>query len=72
VITDPISYVFKKSLTFGIRTFDLFKRTGVETGPYYISGRNTPSMYNDIVKVNPTGFDPFKVSKENGGPVPDK
>ena len=65
--------MFLKSLTIKIRTFDLFKRTGVVTGKYHISGVNIPNMYNDIVQIGqPEGYDPFKISRENGGPVPDR
>ena len=46
----------------------------MELKKYYLDGVNNPSMYNDIVHIdgNPEGYDVFKVSRSNGGPVPDR
>ena len=65
-------------LTGGIsnRTFDLFKRTGIDDIliPYKLSGVNTPQLFNQILYVSPdlAGPDVFKVSKFNGGVVPNE
>jgi monoamine oxidase len=54
------------------RTFDLFRRTGIDTHkiPYYLDGLNTPDMFNDrfFSKDDP---DPYHVSESNNGTVPD-
>lgn len=64
------------------RTFRVFEATKTETGAYLMKdeqGRQ-PTRYNDITyilpkhdpsKPPPPPFDAFKVSKQNGGPVPD-
>jgi len=58
------------------RTFDLFKRTGIDDIliPYKLSGVNTPQLFNQILYVSPdlAGPDVFKVSKFNGGVVPNE
>lgn len=58
------------------RTFDLFeKRLKVPLIKYYLSDGavHTPNMYNDqtIVKGYTETWDPYRVSKKNGGSVPD-
>ncbi|KAF2789884.1 amine oxidase [Melanomma pulvis-pyrius CBS 109.77] len=63
------------------RTFDLFRLLKMgEPGkprdsetvliPYYMTGRNCPTRYNDITALTQTEDDPFKVSTANGGTVP--
>ena len=60
------------------RTFDLFERTGVPLIDYHLSGPKNPKSYNGITVFPPEegGFsmkdDPFKVSEQNGGAVPDE
>lgn len=75
------------------RTFDLFDRVGIRDNtstpptrgsliPYYLSGPNTPLLYNNIKYVPPPTSpggggsteqeDIFKVSETNHGTVPDK
>ena len=60
------------------RTFDLFERTGVPLIDYHLSGPKNPKCYNGIT-VFPSEEsnismkdDPFKVSEQNGGAVPDE
>lgn len=60
-----------------IRTFDLFKRTGVPLIDYKISGENTPRRYNGITvfppkEGAPVEEDPFHVGESKGGAVPDE
>lgn len=52
------------------RTFDLFCRTGMPLIPYYLSGPNTPSLFNDRL-YDKSDSDPYHVSIANGGCVPD-
>ncbi|KAK4169897.1 L-amino-acid oxidase [Cladorrhinum sp. PSN259] len=52
------------------RTFDLFKRVGIETRQYYLEGENTPNLFNNCFKTAGTK-DPYRVSVSNGGSVPD-
>ncbi|KAG2107115.1 hypothetical protein BD769DRAFT_1675700 [Suillus cothurnatus] len=57
----------KKALT-------LFEDLNVPLIPYYMNGKNTPMMFNNI--LGPPGdiseYDPYKFSVTNGGTVPDK
>lgn len=66
------------------RTFDLFKRLGIPKDrttnppqevliPYYFTGPNTPSYFNNILVTGdvPAG-DAFDVGIKNGGKVPDR
>ncbi|KAI1174614.1 FAD/NAD(P)-binding domain-containing protein [Nemania sp. FL0916] len=52
------------------RTFDLFKRTQITPIPYYLEGQNTLDFFNDHFFDGSTS-DPYHVSTENGGRVPD-
>ncbi|KAI1501590.1 hypothetical protein F5X99DRAFT_382386 [Biscogniauxia marginata] len=51
------------------RTFELFQLTGMPLIPYYLSGPNTPSLFNDRFFTD--GPDPYHVSVKNKGSVPD-
>ncbi|KAK6357702.1 hypothetical protein TWF718_002011 [Orbilia javanica] len=51
------------------RTFDLFDRTKLPLIPYYLSGPETPSLFNGHFFTG--GTDPYNVSVSNGGSVPD-
>jgi monoamine oxidase len=59
--------MMKKALT-------LFEDLNVPLIPYYMNGKNTPVMFNNI--LGPPGdiseYDPYKFSVTNGGTVPDK
>ncbi len=50
------------------RTFDLFRRTKMPCIAYYLSGLNTPDLFNDRFFAD--GPDPYHVSVDNGGSVP--
>ncbi|KAI0380166.1 FAD/NAD(P)-binding domain-containing protein [Hypomontagnella monticulosa] len=50
------------------RTFDLFKRTDMPLIPYYLSGPNTPNLFNDHFS-DESESDPYHVSIKNGGSV---
>ncbi|TPX12414.1 uncharacterized protein E0L32_006826 [Thyridium curvatum] len=53
------------------RTFDLFKRTKMPLIPYYLDGGDAcPSLFNDRLLVRGVK-DPYHVSVQNGGSVPD-
>ncbi|KAI5868216.1 hypothetical protein GGS23DRAFT_544568 [Durotheca rogersii] len=53
------------------RTFDLFKRTGMPLIPYYMDGGPAcPKLFNDRL-FTPNTWDPYHVSCQNGGSVPD-
>lgn len=56
------------------RTFDAFKETETPLLTYYLNGKNTPNRYNDITVIGTdVGVeDPFKVSVNNGGTVPNE
>jgi hypothetical protein len=57
-----------------IRALTLFEDLNVPLIPYYMNGRNTPMMFNNI--LGPPGdiseYDPYKFSVTNGGTVPDE
>ncbi|KAF5664690.1 l-amino acid oxidase [Fusarium heterosporum] len=59
-------------IPFMERTFDLFKRTKVPLIKYYLDGGSQcPKLFNDTL-FEPGVPDPYRVSKANGGHVPDK
>ncbi|KAK3985459.1 L-amino-acid oxidase [Cladorrhinum sp. PSN332] len=52
------------------RTFDQFRRVRIETRDYYLSGPETPALFNN--RFYAAGIpDPYGVSVSNGGSVPD-
>ncbi|OJA18599.1 hypothetical protein AZE42_06573 [Rhizopogon vesiculosus] len=56
------------------RAFSLFEELHIPLIPYYINGKNTPMMFNNILgpPVDPLEFDPYKFSAKNGSMVPDE
>ncbi|KAG0695898.1 hypothetical protein DFH29DRAFT_1005025 [Suillus ampliporus] len=56
------------------KVFSLFKELNVPLIPYYLDGRNTPTMFNNIVgpPMDLSERDPYKFSVKNGGMVPDE
>ncbi|KAG1887315.1 hypothetical protein F4604DRAFT_1721298, partial [Suillus subluteus] len=52
----------------------LFEELNVPLIPYYMNGKNTPMMFNNILgpPIDVLEYDPFKFSVTNGGMVPDK
>ncbi|KAG2369166.1 hypothetical protein BDR07DRAFT_1389805 [Suillus spraguei] len=52
----------------------LFEDLNVPLIPYYMDGKNTPMMFNNILgpPMDLSEYDPYKVSVTNGGMVPDK
>jgi len=56
------------------RAFSLFKELHIPLMPYYINGKNTPMMFNNILgpSLDPSEYDPFKFGVKNGGMVPDE
>jgi hypothetical protein len=56
------------------RAFSLFEELCIPLMPYYINGKNTPMMFNNVLgpPVNPSEYDPYKFSVKNGGMVPDE
>jgi hypothetical protein len=57
-----------------IRAFALFEDLNVPLIPYYMNGRNTPVMFNNILgpPMDLSEYDPYKFSVTNGGMVPDE
>ncbi|KAI5848012.1 hypothetical protein BZA05DRAFT_430961 [Tricharina praecox] len=56
------------------KTFELFAELEIPLVDYYLAGENCPVMYNDIVgpPENPHETDPYRISQENGGVIPDE
>jgi hypothetical protein len=56
------------------RAFSLFEELHIPLIPYYMNGKNTPMMFNNILgpPVDPLEFDPYKFSAKNGSMVPDE
>ncbi|KAI1406314.1 hypothetical protein F4819DRAFT_441224 [Hypoxylon fuscum] len=53
------------------RTFELFRRTNMPMIPYVMDGGDTcPKLFNNNF-FDPEDPDPYRVSKKNGGDVPD-
>lgn len=52
----------------------LFEELNVPLIPYYMNGRNTPMMFNNILgpPLNLSEYDPYKFGVKNGGTVPDE
>jgi len=55
------------------RTFELFAELEIPLVDYYLSGKRCPVMYNDILGPpdNPRVVDPYGISQEKGGVIPD-
>ncbi|KAG2068177.1 hypothetical protein BDR04DRAFT_1232918 [Suillus decipiens] len=56
------------------KVFVLFKNLNVPLIPYYMDGKNTPVMFNNILgpPMDTSDYDPYKFSLTNGGMVPDE
>jgi len=56
------------------RTFELFAELEIPLLDYYLTGENCPAMYNDILgpSEDPRNTDPYNISQENGGVIPDE
>ncbi|KAG1750124.1 hypothetical protein EDB19DRAFT_1678356 [Suillus lakei] len=52
----------------------LFEELNVPLIPYYLNGKNTPMMFNNILgpSLDLAEYDPYKFSVKNGGTVPDE